>query len=133
MPTYTFKLRDGGEGLEDEGGVHLPDRKCAFNYAQDVVRELMSRRERETRTWRLDVYENNLKTFEVTFAALDPTLDHLKPGIRARYEANCDRRRALAEAIFAARRTVSEARALVARSRGRLYLASEFGKSTIRG
>ena len=132
MPTYTFKLRDGAGDLEDEAGVHLPGRKYALNYARDVVHELMNGREKQTRAWCLDVYENGLKIFEVPFAALDPTLDHLMPAIRAEFEAHCGRRRALAEAIFAARRTVSEARAVMARSRGRLYLASRYGKSTIR-
>jgi hypothetical protein len=43
-----------------------------------------------------------------------------------------ERRRQLSEVIHALNTTVIESRALVARSRGKPYLASRFGRGTIR-
>jgi hypothetical protein len=64
---YTLELRDGSNWIEDE--VALPDRERAFEYARTVVRELMCCRERQTRTWRLDVYEDKgARVFEIPFA-----------------------------------------------------------------
>ena len=58
MPTYTFKVLDGCGDVEDEAGVSFRHRDRAIRYARDVVHELMRNREVQTRSWRLDVYEN---------------------------------------------------------------------------
>ena len=80
MPNYTFELRDGSDPIEDDVGVIPTDRQDACQYARGVVRELMSGREAQTRTWRLDVYENGEKrVFAITFASLDETLAHRNP------------------------------------------------------
>jgi hypothetical protein len=134
MPIYTFELRDGDRNVEDGNGVNLPDRDHAFHYALDVAHELMSCREAQTRSWRLDVYEGNgERIFELPFARIDPTLDHLAPEMRTTFERMCDRSRSLRETVAAVRVTVRESRALVALSRGRPYLATEMGERTIRG
>lgn len=133
MPLYTFELREGSAPLSDDAGIHLPDRESALAYAKDVARELMQGREEETRFWRLDVHENRKeRVFELAFAALDPTLDHVRPELRSMLELVCDWRRSSREAVHAARITMRESRALVARSRGRPYLASIAGEQTIR-
>jgi hypothetical protein len=133
MPVYTFELRDGDRRIEDGSGVTLPDREHARHYALDVARELMSCREAQTRTWRLDVYDGSgERIFELPFASIDPTLDHLIPEMRTTVERMCDRSRSLREAIAAAKVTLRESRALVALSRGRPYLATEMGERTIR-
>ena len=70
MPNYTFALRDGSDPIEDDVGVTLTDRQHAYQYAQGVVLELMSGREAQTRTWRLDVYENSAeRVFEIPLSA----------------------------------------------------------------
>ena len=47
----------------------------------------MSCREAQTRTWRLDVYDSNGgRIFELPFASIDPTLDHLAPEMRTTVE-----------------------------------------------
>jgi uncharacterized protein DUF6894 len=113
--------------------VRLPDRDRAFEYALDVAHELMSCREAQTRSWRLDVYDDQgERILELPFAGIDPTLDHLVPAMRTTVERMCDRYRSLREAMAAARVTVRESRALVALSRGRPYLATELGERTIR-
>lgn len=129
---YTLELRDGSNWIEDE--VALPDRERAFEYARTVVRELMCCRERQTRTWRLDVYEDKgARVFEIPFAQLDETLSHLSPNGRETIVDLCDRCRSLKEAMSTAVVTMRESRALVARSQGKPYLAATFGQRTIRG
>jgi hypothetical protein len=133
MPTYTFDLKDGESGSEDGTGVNLPDREHALHYAQDVARELMSCREVQTRYWRLDVYDDSRECiYTIPFTSIDRTLDHLRPEWRTMVEKLCERNRSLREAVHAASVTVRESRALVARSRGKPYLASDFGQTTIR-
>lgn len=133
MPLYTFELRDGSCGIADTVGVSFADRDQALCYAYDVVRELMSQCERETRTWRLDVYEDHdRRVFEIPFTSLDETLDHLAPHWRSKIEDLCNRSRSLREACSAASVTVRESRALVALSRGKPYLATEAGQRVIR-
>jgi hypothetical protein len=137
MPVYTFKVRDGRGGAEDSVGVALHDRGEAEQYAQRVVRELMRARERRTRCWELEIYElghggEPRHVLRIPFATADPTLDHLAPSLRATTELACQRRGSLAEIIHAAKLTVRESRALIARSRGKLYVAAEFGERTIR-
>jgi hypothetical protein len=133
MPNYTFELRDGRGGIDDDTGVPLADRVQALLYARGIVHELMRSREVETRTWQLDVYdEAGARVIEIPFANVDPTLDHLRPELRAMVEKFCNRRLSVDEMIYAARNTVLEARALVARSRGELYVAARFGEKIIR-
>ncbi len=135
MPLYTFRLRDGRGDLEDATGVQLPDRDSALRYAHDVVHELMRSRELETRSWCLDVYEGEegeRPICEIPFASADPSLDHLTPQYRTMVESMSEGKRRLADVIHEAKGTIQESRALVARARGKPYLASRFGKPTIR-
>jgi len=132
MPRYTFELQDGERPVGDETGVWFTDRQHALDHAYDVARELMNARELQTRTWRLDVYEDGARVGEIPFAHLDRTLDHLNPALRTSVERGCDRLRDFRQALSAAQATVRESRALVARSRGKPYLATERGEPTIR-
>jgi hypothetical protein len=134
MTVYGFELRDGTcGGITDESGVSLPDRKHALEYAQGVARELMNCQEKQTRHWQLDVYDGaGERIFEVPFASLDRTLDHLRPEYRHLIARHADRIRSVKEVVASARITSREARALVSRSRGRPYLAAERGARTIR-
>lgn len=133
MPRYTLKLRDGDDGVEDDNGVNLPDAEIAYRYACDVARELMHGRERSTRSWQLEVYEDGQeKVFEIPFVQLDQTLNHLNASMREVVEHSAQQIRSVAETRQAVRATVREARSLVARSRGRPYLAAERGRKVIR-
>ena len=133
MPVYQFELRDGSDFIRDDFGVTLADRQSAVDYACEVARELMRGCEKHTRHWQLDVYEGkgNL-AFVIPFTSLDETLDCFKPSFRRSIENFCEIRRTFGEAVAAARRTVRQSRALIARSRGRPYLASDGGQTTIR-
>ena len=133
MPTYTFRLRDDSDGVEDDSGINLPNAEIAYCYACDIARELMDHREQSTRYWRLDVHwDNGEKVFDILFAKLDQTLDHLRPECRALVEHNAERIRSLKDARYEATFTLREARSLVARSRGKPYLAAEGGRKVIR-
>jgi hypothetical protein len=133
MPLYTFELLDGSSPLHDDAGVHLPDREHAMAYGEEVARELMRGREVESRFWRLRIHENHGEdVFEITFAAIDRTLDHLVPELRSTVVRLCDSYRSCKEAIHEARITLRESRALVALSRGKPYLAMTRGERTIR-
>jgi hypothetical protein len=132
MPLYTFELQDDERPVGDETGMWFADRARALDHAHDVARELMSAREVQTRTWRLDVYEDGRRVEEIPFAHLDRTLDHLGPTLRTSVEHWCDALRDFKQQLSAARATVRESRALVARSRGKPYLATERGEPIIR-
>jgi Domain of unknown function (DUF6894) len=133
MPTYTFRLLDDSGGVTDDLGIRLPDSKAAYSYARDVAHEVMDRREVTTRSWRLDVYENGAeKVFEILFASVDGTLDHLRPDNRKLVELTAVRRRLLHDTFHAAWITCRESQALIARSQGKLYLAADHGEKTIR-
>jgi hypothetical protein len=132
MQRYTFQLRDGKYPVNDGSGVWLNEREQALDHAEGVARELMRGREQQTRTWRLDVYEDGGLLYQVSFASVDPTLDHLASRVRDTVEASCARIRSARETVSAAHTTMRESRALVARARGKPYLAVERGERTIR-
>jgi Domain of unknown function (DUF6894) len=131
LRTYTFDLQTGDDRVADEAGVLLPDREHAHDYALQVVRDLMRSREPKTRIWRLDIYEDGHRIGEIPFAKVDRTLDHLSPPVRAAVEQRCQVLLSAREAVQAARIAKREATALVARSRGKPYLATELGERTI--
>src|SRR5215472_5723597 len=133
MPTYTFRLLDDSDGVADDVGIRLPDSKAAYGYACDVAHEVMDHREATTRSWRLDVYEDGVeKVFEILFAGVDETLNHLKPDNRKLVETTAMRRRLLQDTLRATWITCRETQALLARSQGKLYLAADRGERTIR-
>jgi hypothetical protein len=133
MPIYAFELRDGSRPVIDNTGVRLAGREEAFAYAKEIVLELMSGCEAQTRSWRLDVYEaGEGLVFKIPFVLLDPTFAHLDKSWRETLERLCDGRRSLGEAVYTARATVRESRALVSRARGKPYLAASAGERTIR-
>ena len=66
------------------------------------------------------------------FATIDETLNHLKPDNHQLVELTAVRRRLLHDTFHAASITRRESQALIARSQGKLYLAADRGKKTIR-
>jgi hypothetical protein len=109
MQRYTFQLRDGKYPVNDGSGVWLNEREQA-----------------------LDPCGRGCALYQVSFASVDPTLDHLCPRVRATVEASCATIRSARETVSAAHATMRESRALVARSRGKPYLAVERGEPAIR-
>jgi hypothetical protein len=133
-PTYTFKLRNDGRAVEDDTGIALVDNASAYRYARDVARELMRSREIQTRYWLLEVYRDGEgPLFDILFASVDPTLDHLRRELRSLVEKVSENKRALRDIANAAYLTMRESKSLLARSRGKPYLIAENGEITIRG
>ena len=133
-PRYTFKLRDDSSGVADDVGVTLTDNASAYLYGRAVARELMRSRELKTRSWDLEVYRDGEGLlFDIPFATVDPTLDHLRHELRLLVENVSGKRRALKDVMDAARATLRESQSLLARSRGRPHLICENGEVTIRG
>jgi hypothetical protein len=134
MPIYTLRLRSTGGASADHLGVCLADNATAYDFACSVARELMRNRETETRFWVLDVLQDSKKpVFQVLFARVDPTLDHLRRDLRTLVERASETVRALWDAAHAAELTARESRALLARSHGKPHLIAENGEVTIRG
>ena len=68
----------------------------------------MRAREQETRIWRLDACENDGEpVFEIPFASVDPTLDHLPAELRRMFVELGERHRSLMETIHAVRSTIA--------------------------
>jgi hypothetical protein len=133
MPKYTFKLWDDDGGVEDDIGVTLPDADIAFKYGCEVVSEMMNCRERRTRSWQLDVYEDDhKKVFEIPFAALDRTLDHLNAVMRQPVQEGARQTQSVKDTQQAARIAVRETKSPVARSRGKPSLAADRGRKVVR-
>jgi hypothetical protein len=130
MPCYYFDLRDGGSGLRDEVGMELPDGRAAVAHGYEIAGELMRHNEAKRRYFCLLVRdETNTLLFRLPFSAVDNTLDHHYPEIRALAERWCENRRNLAEALYEASKTLRQSRALIARSRGKPYLCAENGET----
>lgn len=130
MPSYMFQLQDGKCPVKGE--VWVSAREQAVAHAEAVASELMRGREAQTRSWRLDVYENGELICQIPFATIDPTLDHLEPPLRRLLERSYETIQSVQQTFSAARATMRESRALVALSRGKPYLAVERGEPTIR-
>jgi hypothetical protein len=117
-----------------QGPTYTFNNASAYRYARAVARELMRCRETQTRYWALEVYrEGEGPLFDILFATIDPTLDHLRHELRLLVEKVSGKKRGLKDAMYAARLTLRESQSLVARSHGRPHLICENGEVTIRG
>jgi|SRR5215472_6318163 len=129
MAVYHFNLRDGGAGIADTEGTELPSIDAAKAHATEVARELMRRKEPTKRTWRLDVIDGDgTPMFELPFAKVDPTLDHLAPDLRELVERLSESKRSLSETIFSSESLVLGIRAVDARRKGKPYIAARLGR-----
>jgi hypothetical protein len=128
MPRYFFNVRNGAGDLVDRDGTEFPDVLTARNYARDMPRELMLRNEPKKRHWHVVVCDTDgNELFDVPFISIDESLSHLNPETRRLIEVMCDKRMALAQAMFETRMNVLRVRATVARSRAKPYVAAERG------
>jgi uncharacterized protein DUF6894 len=134
MRRYYFHLKDGCRGYADHTGVVLSSDDAARDHARGVAAELMKNRERKARHWHIDVQDKNRKPlFTVAFITVDRTLNHVSQPHRKALEELSQRCYALREAIAQARTVQTQARALVAKSRGLPYLAADDGEAVLSG
>jgi hypothetical protein len=100
MPIYTFKLKSDENVFADDAGVSLRNLKLAYHHGCDVVRELMRRRESETRSWSLEVYEQSRgKVFDIPFAEIGPNLEAFTENWRIVVEQSWQRVRSLKDEL----------------------------------
>jgi hypothetical protein len=134
MPRFFFDLRNGFGNLLDQDGVDLPDAEAARNYARGVARELMFRDESRKRHWWFKVRnQDDYELFALPFLDVDDTLQHFSAKSRKLIERMSENRLALAEATFNSRMNLLGARAAVARSQSRPYVAAENGRAVLSG
>jgi hypothetical protein len=132
VPLYYFGVRNGSGSLADEDGIELPNAEAARKYACVLARELMFRNEARKRHWLLFVCDaEGNELLAMPFAAVDESIQHLSPESRLLIQQMSEKRLALAEAVFASRMGVMQARATIARSKSRPYLAAYKGRNVI--
>lgn len=128
MPRYHFNLKDRTGTILDNEGTELPDEVHALRYACEVAKELMFGQAAAARAWRLEVCEDDgFAAFEVLFAMVDPSIDHLVPALRASLENTAAHNAALCEAILDLRMTLHQIKGTMARADGAPYLAALHG------
>ena len=125
MPTYHFHLVTLEGRVLDLDGTDLPDEASAREHARRVACELMRHRELQTRSWRAEVTDcARGPCFELLFASVDSTIDHLTPELRATVEHACSRSASLFETIRMVKNNLIVAKAMLARAEGRPHLAA---------
>lgn len=100
MAVFFFSIQNGAGGITAENGVDLPNLTAAKDHATEVARELMKGDELKKRFWRIDVLDEGREVVAaLPFAVVDPTLDHLKPELRAGIERLSETRRECEETL----------------------------------
>jgi len=101
MPVYHFLLKHSWDSpLIDRNGEEFPDDTAAHGHALDVAQEIMRNREVDCRSYRLEVRNENLNPcFEILFASVDESLDHLPDDFRTSIIEGARRMASLKETI----------------------------------
>jgi hypothetical protein len=125
MTTFYFNLKDGRTIIPDPDGTELLDEEGARAHAVTVAREAMRNNEVRTRNWRIQVCGANRKPlFEVLFASVDETMDHLPGDLRDSVENVSTKFASLADTIHDVRMSMVELRTTLARAEGVPHLAT---------
>ncbi len=129
MATFHFDFKDDGPGIRDPEGTELPDIEMAKAHATEVAREMMKNDERANRHCKLVIRDSEgSRVFEVLFAAVDPTLDHLNPKLRQLVERICEGQSQLSENVETVESLLAYTRGMNARLSGRPHLIARFGR-----
>ncbi len=125
MPIYFFNLKTARGDIRDPDGTELVDEPTAWGHARQVARELMKRREPESRSWRIDVRDSEgLQRFELLFASVDDSMSPLGPELRDLVENLYRKHASLTDTISEVRRSLLQLRATIQRSKRKPFLAS---------
>jgi len=129
MPQYFFNLKTGRSMVRDFEGNAFDDDAAARTHAETIARELMRNNETKSRTWRLEVCNaDHAPCFEVLFATIDETIDHLPPSLRDSVRRTSGQIGSLCDAIEEVRMSILELRATLAQSNRAPYLATVHGR-----
>jgi len=127
MPLYFFNIR-GGEYFDDPDGTELADTAQARAHGATVAREAMRNRELQVRHLAMEIRDEDGTLVDAfVFAKLDPTLDHLEPGLRGTVERLSLSQARLAETLRDSSKAHRQSRALRARLQRRPYLVARNG------
>jgi hypothetical protein len=101
----------------------LAEEFAARDLARQVARELMKRREPQTRSWRIDVRDGEgRQCFELLFASVDDTITALGPELRDVIENLHRKQASLIDAIAAVQLSVQQIQGTIARAKGKPFL-----------
>jgi hypothetical protein len=129
MPLFHFNLHDSHGVRLDPDGTLLADVDAARSHGTRVAGELMRNREERARYWSLDVCDAARELlFEIDFARVDHTLDHLPPQARESVLRLGEAFRSLAKTISDCRMTVLESKALLAQADRKPYMIAQDGR-----
>ena len=127
MTHYYFNLWTSTQLLLDPDGTALPDETAAMAHARAVARDLMRNRATKTRSWRLDVRDDDgRRCFSVLFASVDDTVP---PELRAAIIDGSAKTATLRDAIHEVRLSLLQVRATMAKADRQPYLAAVDGVS----
>ena len=132
MPRYFFELRNGGPGCPDHIGSEFPHDRAAVEHGYAVAREMTNHYSLHRASfciWIRDESGNVL--FKLPFADVNDRIALLPPEQRILVQQWFELHRGIADALFDARQTVLQSRALMARASRRPYLAAEGGRSVL--
>lgn len=125
MQTYYFNLKDGWKVIPDPDGTACASDEAAREHAIVVAREAMRNNEPQARKWRIQVCNASRKPlFEVLFAAVDESMDHLPRHIRDSVESLSGQLASLGDAVSDVRTSILQVRTTLARAEGHPYLVS---------
>jgi hypothetical protein len=125
MPVYFFNLKTANRDVRDPDGMELVDESAAWDLARQVARELMKQREPQTRSWRIDVRDGEgRQCFELLFASVDDSIEGLGADLRDLIENLHRKEASLIDAIAAVRLSLLQIKGMIARSKGKPFLAS---------
>jgi hypothetical protein len=125
MGLYYFNLKDGRRTIPDQDGTELFDEDAARAHAVIVAREAMRNNEPRTRNWRIQVCDaDRAPRFEILFASVDETIEHLPKEIRRSVEEVSRKFASLSDAIADVRMSMLQVRTTLARSENAPYLVS---------
>jgi hypothetical protein len=125
MQTYYFNLKDGRTVIPDPDGTQCADDDDARLHGVVVAREAMRNNKPETRKWRIEVCDVDRRPiFEVLFASVDETMDHLPNELRSSVERLSWELAWLSDSICDVRKSILQVRTTLARSEGHPYLVA---------
>ena|SRR5689334_4859812 len=122
MALYHLVLKTKDEIVADPDGTEWPSDAAAHAEAEFVAQDLMRHQEMKTRSWRVQVCDEDLRfCSEVLFAAVDQKISHLPAAIRESYITAArehaswsDAKRELQKTLRAVRETLNHANRLMA-------------------
>jgi hypothetical protein len=129
MSLYYFNLKYRDGVVPDCDGTDLTDDAAAQLHARIVAGELMRHREAQRRIWRLQICDAGRRPlFELLFADVDSSLDHLSPELKATLKDFFLKTGVMNDSIHDVRATLYQLRGTLARADGMPWLAALDGK-----